>query len=123
LPAKALPADCSRSYKVNDGDTCDIISAKESVSTYQLALVNKGVIDSGCDNLFVGEVICLGIIGQDCTTVHTVKNGNTCDAIEEWAGIDFATLLANNKNINNQCSNLRSGEVLCTASSVIPYSG
>lgn len=59
---------------VQAGNTCDIISATYSVSTYvpslhylvhlfiqvmssyQLAAVNSGIIDAACDNLYVGEV-------------------------------------------------------------------
>jgi hypothetical protein len=70
----ALPAGCDRNVTVQAGDTCDAISAANSVSTYvssschqftcssyvwhryQLATVNSGIIDSACDNLYIGEV-------------------------------------------------------------------
>ncbi|KAI0089985.1 hypothetical protein BDY19DRAFT_984870 [Irpex rosettiformis] len=122
LSARDLPANCARTYTVVSGDFCDGISAKESVSTFQLALVNKAVIDAACDNLFVDEVICLGITGQDCDTVHVVQSGESCSGIAQTSGISFSTLLANNRNVNNDCSNIYPGEVLCTAPNVIPYS-
>ena len=44
-------------------------------STFQLAMVNEASIDENCDNLEIGGTVCLGIDGQDCTKVYTVKTG------------------------------------------------
>ncbi|KAI0317179.1 hypothetical protein OF83DRAFT_173397 [Amylostereum chailletii] len=130
---------CDRTYTVISGDTCDEISAKERVSTcvhpllsfkppltwpwsyfsYQLTTANPGVINAGCSNLFVGEVLCLGLAGQDCTTVAVVQDGDTCVSIANEAGIALNTLLANNPNVNAQCTNIGVGEVLCTAATII----
>ncbi|KAI0809203.1 hypothetical protein BC629DRAFT_1282313 [Irpex lacteus] len=107
----AVPANCARAYTVVSGDSCNAISFKESVSSFQLALVNSAIIDPACDNLFPGEAICLGLTGQDCNTIRVVESGDTCLAIAAWAGIPFSTLLANNKNVDNSCSNLIPGEV------------
>ncbi|PPQ76725.1 hypothetical protein CVT26_004433 [Gymnopilus dilepis] len=122
----AFPTNCARNYTVQDGDFCDKISANEKASTYQLATANAGIIDPACDNLFVGEtryspylkleqVICLGLTGHDCDTVHVVANGDGCPDIATAAGISLADLLANNPNINADCSNIYIGEVLCVA--------
>ena len=54
--ANAQVAYCDRNYTVVAGDFCDGISAKENVSTYQLATVNADKIDVACDNLALGEV-------------------------------------------------------------------
>ncbi|GJE98024.1 LysM domain-containing protein [Phanerochaete sordida] len=116
-----IPADCARTATVQSGDTCNGISAAQNVSTFQLAHVNPG-IDAACDNLQVGETLCLGITGQDCTTVHVVQSGDFCAAIAATAGIPLATLLHNNPNVNSGCTNLGIGEVLCTTSETINYS-
>ncbi|KAI0049667.1 carbohydrate-binding module family 50 protein [Auriscalpium vulgare] len=110
--------NCARSYTVSSGDTCDAISAAQNVSTFQLATVNKAKIDAACDNLAIGEVLCLGITGQDCSTVHVVVSGDSCGVITDAAGIPLSTLLANNPNINSDCSNIYPGEVLCTSSTI-----
>ncbi|KAG2049928.1 hypothetical protein BDR06DRAFT_892817, partial [Suillus hirtellus] len=112
-----LPEGCDRNVTVRAGDTCDKISAANSVSTYQLAAVNSKVIDSGCDNLAIGEVLCLGIKGQDCKVTHVVKGGETCHDIAKAAGITEKTLLANNPNLGSDCSKY-TGEVLCTAKTI-----
>lgn len=67
---------CSRNGTVQPNDTCDILCARDSVSTcvlsmnpqrtdfygypwkcsYQLAFANQAAIDPLCDNIFPGEV-------------------------------------------------------------------
>ncbi|KAI0700452.1 hypothetical protein BC835DRAFT_1412046 [Cytidiella melzeri] len=122
ISTRDLPANCARNYTVSSGDTCDAISAAQDSSTFQLALANKATIDPLCDNLFPGEVICLGLTGQDCTTVYEVVSGDSCATIAQGADIQVATLLANNRNVDNACDNIYPDEVLCVASDIIPYS-
>ena len=99
-----------------------------SCISFQLAFVNP-TINSGCTNLFAGGVsidgysqnaclltstiklLCLGRTGQDCTTNHEVGTGEFCAEIASNAGTALSTLLANNANVNSDCSNLRLGEV------------
>ncbi|KAI0308331.1 hypothetical protein B0F90DRAFT_1606444, partial [Multifurca ochricompacta] len=111
-------AGCSRNGTVQAGDTCDILSARDSVSTFQLANANQGAIDAFCDNIFPDELLCLGLDGKDCSTVVVVKSGDSCSAIASAAGIPMATLLANNPNIDSNCTNVYPDEVLCTSSQV-----
>jgi len=106
-------AACARNYTVQPGDFCDKISAAQNSSTFQLASVNSAIIDSACDNLQVGEVLCLGLVGQDCTKVHVVASGDACGTIASQAEINTTVLLANNPNVNAACSNIYPGEVLC----------
>ncbi|KAF8148866.1 hypothetical protein B0H34DRAFT_201220 [Crassisporium funariophilum] len=106
---------CARNYTVQSGDFCDKISAEQNVSTHQLATVNSAIVNPACDNLFVGEVLCLGLVGQDCSTVQVVQSGQGCDTITTAANITFATLVANNPNVNADCTNIYPGEVLCVA--------
>ncbi|KAF9478459.1 hypothetical protein BDN70DRAFT_45302 [Pholiota conissans] len=108
-------AACARNYTVQPGDFCDKISASQNVSTYQLATVNSAIINPDCSNLFVDEVICLGLVGQDCDQVHVVASGDACSVIAAQANITTAVLLANNPNVNTGCANIYPGEVLCVA--------
>ncbi|KAG9313541.1 hypothetical protein JVU11DRAFT_5868 [Chiua virens] len=118
LYAQTLPAGCDRNVTVAAGDTCNSISANYNVSTYQLAAVNTGIIDASCDNLYVGEVICLGITGQDCSTTYVSQSGNTCAGIASAYNISVNTLITNNPNVNQICTNLYPGEVLCVSSTI-----
>ncbi|KAJ7572894.1 hypothetical protein C8J56DRAFT_1060323 [Mycena floridula] len=114
-------AECARNYTVHLGDTCDLISAANNASTYQLAIVNSDKIDAACDNLALGEPLCLGNVGEDCTDVHVVVSGDGCFAIAQEAGTDLETLFANNPNVASDCSNIYPGEVLCVADEVFDY--
>ncbi|TFY80179.1 hypothetical protein EWM64_g3837 [Hericium alpestre] len=114
-------SNCDRFYAVNTGDTCDAISARQNVSTFQLQYVNNNTVDAACDNLFAGEVLCLGLQGEDCTTTFVVGSTDTCATITTAYNISLATVLANNPNVNSVCSNIYPGEVLCVASQVFQY--
>lgn len=57
------------------------------------------------------QTICLGLVGEDCTTVHVVASGDGCDTISEAAGISTSTLLSDNPNVNSACTNIYVGEV------------
>ncbi|KAI0714537.1 hypothetical protein C8Q76DRAFT_840566 [Earliella scabrosa] len=85
---------------------------------FQLANVNKGIINADCTNLELGQTICLGIFGQDCQVVHIIGPGQTCESIARAAGTTVNILLANNPNVDNACTNLEIGQVLCTADDV-----
>ncbi|KAF9219510.1 hypothetical protein BS17DRAFT_789153 [Gyrodon lividus] len=114
----ALPANCDRNVTVAAGATCDIISAQYNVSTYQLAAVNTGVIDPTCGNLYTGELICIGLTGQDCQTTYVVQSGDNCVGIAGSYNISENTLLTNNPNLNQICTNLYPNEVLCVSSTI-----
>ena len=57
------------------------------------------------------QVLCLGLVGKDCTTVVTIQSGDSCSSIATTAGIPVSTLLANNPNVNSDCTNIYPGEV------------
>ncbi|TEB23510.1 hypothetical protein FA13DRAFT_1757029 [Coprinellus micaceus] len=114
LPQTETPT-CARTYTVQSGDWCDKISAEQNSSTYQLAQANVGVINADCSNLWVGQVICLGLTGQDCTETVVVEEGGDCTAIATAAGITYEKIRANNPNIDTACTNIYPGEVLCVA--------
>ncbi|KAJ3709791.1 hypothetical protein EV361DRAFT_923388 [Lentinula raphanica] len=114
----ASAQSCTRNYTVQEGDTCDSISAAQNVSTYQFASVNSGIVDSSCSNLQPGANICLGYEGEDCTTTYTVAAQDTCDSISSAYSINSTLLYNNNPQIDSACDNIYVGEVLCVASTI-----
>ena len=50
-------------------------------------------------------------MGQDCDTTHVIVSVDFCASVADTAGIDVNTLLANNPNVNSDCSNIYPDEV------------
>jgi LysM repeat protein len=118
IAQSVFAADCVRSYTIKEGDICDRISAAKNVSTYQLAVINVGIIDSKCSNLVPNKSICLGYSGEDCTTTYVVQPDDSCDLISSKHGINSTILYFNNPQINEACTNIYVGEVLCVSKTV-----
>ncbi|KAJ3767090.1 hypothetical protein FB446DRAFT_793512 [Lentinula raphanica] len=108
----AVPrATCEATYTVVSGDTCDEIAAKYGITAAALEIANPQ-IDANCDNLFIGEQLC--IPGTPvCAAEYTVKSGDICITIANQYGITVAQLESANPEIDPLCDNLRIGEVLC----------
>ncbi|KAI6135985.1 hypothetical protein F5141DRAFT_1059250 [Pisolithus sp. B1] len=75
-------------------------------------------MDPQCDNLSPREMICLAFAGEDCQTTYVVQLGDTCNGISSAYGVNTTILYLNNPQINEDCSNIYIGEVLCTTSLV-----
>ncbi|EIW76007.1 hypothetical protein CONPUDRAFT_77031 [Coniophora puteana RWD-64-598 SS2] len=118
--AQLVAADntCTRNYTVQEGDICDSVSAANNVSTYQFAVVNYGIVDDECNNLTPGQSYCLGWQGEDCTNTYVVQANDDCDMIAAISNVNSTILSLNNPQIDDSCSNLYVGEVLCTSGSV-----
>ncbi len=78
--------------------------------SYQLAAVNP-TIDNLCHNLEVGQNLCLGTEGEDCSNTHVVEANDTCDILYNTYGINSTILYNNNPQLNSACDNLYMGEV------------
>ncbi|EJF66520.1 hypothetical protein BD309DRAFT_757476 [Dichomitus squalens] len=118
LVATAFAASCTRTYTVKEGDWCDTISAQHNVSTYQLAAVNPD-IDDLCNNLAVGQNLCLGTEGEDCKSTHVVEANDSCEGLYGTYGINATVLYHNNPQLDAACDNLYIGEVVCVANSLV----
>ncbi|KAF8142418.1 hypothetical protein K438DRAFT_1474176, partial [Mycena galopus ATCC 62051] len=103
---------CSPTYTVQSGDTCSTIAAASGLTVAQLLSYNP-TINSGCTNLGIAQVLCLGPGGGTCTQTYTVQSGDTCSAIAANVGLTVSQLLALNPSINSGCTNLAIGQVLC----------
>ena len=57
------------------------------------------------------QLLCLGLDGEDCTTVVVAQGSDTCDGIANAAGIPVDTLLSNNPNVESDCDNIPAGIV------------
>ncbi|VDC08033.1 unnamed protein product [Peniophora sp. CBMAI 1063] len=93
--------------------------AKAPTPSYQLETVNNATIDAGCDNLQVGQQLCLAIINEACEPVHVVTSNDTCTSVAENAGTTVSTMIANNPNLGSGCTLLEVGLVVCVATDVV----
>ncbi|KAF8537777.1 hypothetical protein BDD12DRAFT_780083 [Trichophaea hybrida] len=101
LGRKIRRATCAfGSYTVVEGDTCETVSNKLSVSTEQLILLNN--LDQNCDNLILGSTVCLP---QSCS-IYNVQSGENCASVAQEHGLTLQQFKNLNPDINNQCSNL-----------------
>jgi len=117
--AHSVSADCVRSYTIQEGDFCDKISQAQNVSTYQLAAVNSNSVDSSCSNLIPGASLCLAEnAAEDCQTTYVVLPEDTCFDVSQKNALNLTILYLNNPQINEACSNIYDGEVLCTSKTV-----
>lgn len=81
------------------------------ISSYQLTAINSAKINAECSNLQIGDTLCLGHEGEDCSTTHIVQADNTCDGLYSQYNINSTILFANNPQVNQDCANLYIGEV------------
>ncbi|PPQ73126.1 hypothetical protein CVT26_014948, partial [Gymnopilus dilepis] len=87
-----------------------------------------GKINNGCSNLQPGDTLCLAADAkEDCQTTYTVQQGDDCFDIANKNALNMTILYLNNPQIDEECSNIYVGEVLCTSKSVqappVPSSG
>ncbi|KAJ7595836.1 hypothetical protein C8J56DRAFT_390590 [Mycena floridula] len=109
---------CVRNYTIQAGDICNSIGAANNVSTYQLQTINYPKVDSACSNLVIGDNICLGYQGEDCSTTYVVGADDTCEVIANNHRLNTTILFLNNPQIHTSCDNIYTGEVLCVSSTV-----
>ncbi|KAJ3743751.1 hypothetical protein DFH05DRAFT_1247196 [Lentinula detonsa] len=104
---------CQATYTVVFGDNCVAIAAKFNVSDAALLAANpvSQAVDSNCDNLFVGQQLCIPTAPASCQAEYTVKSGDVCISIANMFNITAAQLEAANSDIDPLCDNLQPGEV------------
>ncbi|KAF9448383.1 hypothetical protein P691DRAFT_648272, partial [Macrolepiota fuliginosa MF-IS2] len=107
----AYPLDCDRPlYRVLDNDTCDTICNNGRVSNYQLSLINPE-FGADCRGIRNAQLLCLGRKGQDCTDLHKVTSGETCEKVAASVGIEVNILKQNNPNLGEDCQFINPGKV------------
>ncbi|EJD43563.1 hypothetical protein AURDEDRAFT_114630 [Auricularia subglabra TFB-10046 SS5] len=103
---------CTRTYTVKSGDNCNAIAVAQGVSLYQLQLLN---IANACNNLQIGQVLCLASTSYNCQPVYTVQSDDTCSNIATSHGISLATFLADNPNLDPSTCPLQVGLSVCVS--------
>lgn len=110
------PAACGQTRTVQAGDSCYQLSVDAGLSLDAFQAINPGV---QCSPLPVGQRLCT--TQATCTRGYVVQPSDTCFGIAQGQGTSVQQLLAwNTPTINDACSNLQAGDVLCTAAMPMP---
>ncbi|KAH7870377.1 uncharacterized protein C8R40DRAFT_1175615 [Lentinula edodes] len=103
---------CQATYTVVSGNNCVEIAAKFNVTDASLLAANP-VLDAKCDDLFVGQKLCIPVALVSCRAQYIVKPSDVCISIANMFDITAAQLEAANSKIDPLCDNLQNGEILC----------
>ncbi|KAI1114042.1 carbohydrate-binding module family 50 protein [Nemania sp. NC0429] len=127
--------NCGKYYQVADGDYCQIVALKNSISLPLFTLINPS-IDESCSNLVPGLWYCVqpteawnvttatstfyttvappaptdSGASNACYVWYVVKPGDECYNIAARYGISLDELFAWNAGLNTQCTNLIAGD-------------
>jgi peptidoglycan/xylan/chitin deacetylase (PgdA/CDA1 family) len=116
IESRLSKRSCSKTYKVQSGDSCFKIWTKYGLSESQFKSLNSGI---SCTNLKKGINICVGSssisTSSSCKTYHTVVKGDNCYKIWTKYGLTESSLKKLNSNIS--CSILHVGDKICVKGS------
>ncbi|KAF8166817.1 hypothetical protein BJ912DRAFT_1002031, partial [Pholiota molesta] len=101
---------CARNYTVQAGDFCDAISAAQNVSTYQLATVNSAIIDPTCSNCSSARSSASDSLARTAPP-SPLSSRKRVRGNRSSGQYHHAVLLANNPNVDADCTNIYPGEV------------
>ncbi|KAE9385651.1 hypothetical protein BT96DRAFT_891999 [Gymnopus androsaceus JB14] len=105
-------SSCQANYTVVSGDACVPIAAKFNAG-FLLKYLSQNAVNANCDNLFVGQKLCIPFPPQGCSAQHTIISGDNCQTIAAEFGTTYAALLTANPTVDANCDNLTVGKVLC----------
>ncbi|KAL0059169.1 hypothetical protein AAF712_014092 [Marasmius tenuissimus] len=105
---------CSRTTRIEAGDTCEAIATRENISIDIIHKLNPG---NKCAGLLAFTQICVDGPTNNCASIYVVTgNEGGCANIAAAHGIDFPRLRELNPNIDATCGNIYPTEPLCIAS-------
>jgi hypothetical protein len=104
-----------KSYATVEGDTCESISNKTSVSSAALYMGNQDLLPD-CSRIDAGLSLCVPIT---CQTYY-VRPTDTCATIEVALGLEFGILRHYNSWLDWECENLQPatdfyGKMICVS--------
>jgi LysM repeat protein len=101
---------CAQQYTVSNGDNCNIIAAKFSITVSDIISANP-TVRPRCHNLQDGEILC--IPDGSCQQKYTVVSGDVCYRIGDMFSVSSSAIMSANPAVNSGCTNLEIGQVLC----------
>jgi peptidoglycan/xylan/chitin deacetylase (PgdA/CDA1 family)/ribosomal protein S17 len=107
IKSKLNKRSCSKTYKIQSGDTCYKIWKKYGLSEKQFKSLNSGI---NCNKLKKGDKVCVSLSSGSSSSknYHTVKSGETCYKIWTTYGLSESSFRKLNSGIN--CNKLQIGQ-------------
>ncbi|RSL71249.1 hypothetical protein CEP51_012088 [Fusarium floridanum] len=111
-------SSCDSQYKIQSGDTYLSVSLSQNVSTHDLITANG--LKYSLKNFPASGTLC---IRNQCQ-VYVVKDGDTCDSIQETTHLNFAELRSWNPYINGLCNNIadKVNQTICASNPLGDFS-
>ncbi|KAI1860817.1 uncharacterized protein JN550_011279 [Neoarthrinium moseri] len=132
--------NCDAFYKVASGDNCDVIAAKNGITTSQFLQWNTEVGGTACNGLWAEVYVCVSVIGHtptpttskpgngiatptptqpgmvaNCDAFHKVVSGDSCATIASKNGITVTQLAAWNDVGGTSCPGLWLDVYVCVS--------
>ncbi|KAN0139696.1 hypothetical protein V8E53_002358 [Lactarius tabidus] len=103
---------CTQTYTVQQGDTCDSLGANTGANQTAILTMNPGI---SCDgSLPSNKPLCIKSWQPICTLNETATN-TTCDGLASQWNITQQDFVSYNDNVNSNCTNLVAGQPYCVS--------
>lgn len=103
---------CTESYTVPEGETCDSLGASVGADQTAILTMNPGISCEG--TLPSNEPLCIRGWQPICTLNETATN-TTCDGLASQWNITQPDFVNYNDNVNDNCTNLVVGQPYCVS--------
>ncbi|GKU05910.1 unnamed protein product [Fusarium langsethiae] len=144
-PTQLIVVDnCNKFHFVKSGESCAYIASKYSITKAEFLKWNPSV-ESGCGGLWADAWACVSTIGhkpssttklatsakptatsnvpspiqagitKQCNKYHLVQKTTTCDSIENYYKLPFATFYKWNPSVGENCQSLLAGYYVCVS--------
>ncbi|GAM42975.1 hypothetical protein TCE0_044r17416 [Talaromyces pinophilus] len=136
-----MTSNCDKFYLVQSGDQCGTIASNAGVSLSDFYSWNPAV-GSSCAYLYLGDYVCIGVIGasgttttaattttpgngittptpyqsgmaSNCNKFYLVQSGDQCGVIASNEGISLSQFYAWNPAVGSACQSLYLGDYVC----------
>lgn len=109
----SVPLSCTKNDTITANDSCSAIATRNKIYLAELYALNPGINSTSCP-LTLGAKICVKS-SWDANCTNTVAANGGCGTIASTYGISTQMFMSLNPFINNDCSNLWSGDYVCVA--------
>jgi len=105
---------CTQTYNVPQGETCDALASKLGLSQTSIESLNTGITCNGASAISANQELCIKGQTPTCASYATATD-TTCDGLASQGNITPKEFVQYNENVNDDCTNLVVGQPYCVA--------